>query len=77
MNLSQTHECGNCETEHYNSVLEITFSFLGIRKWKPDIYIGFSLALYLQWRPGVHIVYSILYILLMVSTFDSAEIFDF
>jgi hypothetical protein len=26
----------NCETEHYNSVLEITVSFLRIHKWKPD-----------------------------------------
>ncbi len=25
-----------------NSVLEITDSFLGIHKWEPDIYIGFS-----------------------------------
>ncbi len=30
------------------SVLEITVSFLGIRKWEPDIYIGFSPALHLQ-----------------------------
>jgi hypothetical protein len=29
--------------------LEITVSFLGIHKWEPDIYIGFSLALHLQW----------------------------
>jgi hypothetical protein len=36
------------ETEHYNSVLEITVSFLGKHKWKPDIYIGFSPALPLQ-----------------------------
>jgi hypothetical protein len=27
-------------TEHYNSVLEITVSFLAIHKWAPDIYIG-------------------------------------
>ena len=32
----------NWETEQYNSFLEITVSFLGIRKWEPDIYIGFS-----------------------------------
>jgi hypothetical protein len=32
-------------TEDYNSVLEITVSFLGIHKWEPDIYIGFSTAL--------------------------------
>jgi hypothetical protein len=29
----------NWETEHYNSVLEITVSFLGLHKWKPDMYI--------------------------------------
>ncbi len=40
--------CRNWETEHYNSVLEITISFLGIHKWEPDIYIGFSPALHLQ-----------------------------
>jgi hypothetical protein len=28
--------------------LEITFSFLGIHTWEPDIYIGYSLALHLQ-----------------------------
>jgi hypothetical protein len=28
--------------------LEITVSFLGIHKWEPDIYIGFSQALHLQ-----------------------------
>jgi hypothetical protein len=38
----------NWETEHYNSVLEITVSFLGIHTWEPDIYFGFSWALYLQ-----------------------------
>ncbi len=38
----------NWETEHYNSVLEITVSFLGIHKWEPDICIGFSFAVYLQ-----------------------------
>jgi hypothetical protein len=34
------------------SVLElgITVSFLGIYKWEPDIYIGFSSALHLQCR---------------------------
>jgi hypothetical protein len=47
-NLSQIYECRNLETEHYNSVLEITVSFLGIHKWDPDIYIRFSLALHLQ-----------------------------
>jgi hypothetical protein len=29
--------------------LEIKVSFLGIHKWEPDIYIGFSPALHLQW----------------------------
>jgi hypothetical protein len=48
MNLSQIYECRNWETEQYNSVLEIKVSFLGIRKWEPDFYIGFSLALHLQ-----------------------------
>jgi hypothetical protein len=48
INLSQIYECRNWETEHYNSVLEITVSILGIHKWEPDIYIGFSLALHLQ-----------------------------
>jgi hypothetical protein len=38
----------HCTTEHYNSVLEITVSFLEIHKWEPDIYIGFSPALHLQ-----------------------------
>ncbi len=41
--LSQIYEFRNWETEHYNSVL-----ILGIHKWEPDIYIGFSLALQLQ-----------------------------
>ncbi len=48
INLSQIYECRNCETEHYNSVLEMTASFLGIHKWEPDIYIGFSSALHLK-----------------------------
>jgi hypothetical protein len=39
MNLSQIFGCRNWETEHYNSVLERTVSFLGIHKWEPDIYI--------------------------------------
>jgi hypothetical protein len=39
--LSQIYECRNWETEHYNSVFEITVSFLGIHKWEPDIYIIF------------------------------------
>jgi hypothetical protein len=29
--------------------LGITVSFLGIHKWEPDIYVGFSPALHLQW----------------------------
>jgi hypothetical protein len=48
INLAQIYECKNCETEHYNFALEITASFLGIQKWEPDIYIGFSSALHLQ-----------------------------
>jgi hypothetical protein len=46
--IPEIYECRNWETEHYNSVLETTVSFLGIHKWKPDIKIGFLLALYLQ-----------------------------
>jgi hypothetical protein len=42
MNLSQIYECRSLETELYNSVLEITVSFLGIQKWEPKIYTGFS-----------------------------------
>jgi hypothetical protein len=45
---SQFPQCRNWETEHYNSVLEITVSFLGIHQWEPDIYIGFLPALHLQ-----------------------------
>ncbi len=47
INLSKTYECRNWVTEHYNynSVLEITVSFLGRHKWELDIYIGFSPAL--------------------------------
>ncbi len=37
VNLSQINEYRNWETEHYNSVLEITVLFPGIHKWKPDI----------------------------------------
>ncbi len=48
INLSQIYECRKWETEHYDSVLEITVSFLRIHKWEPDIYIGFSPALHLQ-----------------------------
>jgi hypothetical protein len=32
--------------------LEITVSFLGIHKWEPDIYIGFSPALHFQCGSG-------------------------
>ncbi len=53
INSSQIHECGNWETEHYNSVLEITrpcaVSFLGIHKSEPDICFRFSPALHLQY----------------------------
>ncbi len=54
INRSQIQECGNWETEHYNSLLEITrlrgcaFSFQVIHKCEPDIYTGFSPALHLQ-----------------------------
>jgi hypothetical protein len=48
INLSQICACRNWKTEHYNSVLEITISFLEIHKWEPDIYFGFSLALHLR-----------------------------
>jgi hypothetical protein len=44
--LSQIYECRNWETEHFNSILEISVSFLKIHKWEPDIYIGFSPALH-------------------------------
>ncbi len=55
INLSQIYECRNWETEHYNSVLEITVSFLGIHYWEPDIYLywtlaGPSFALMLVWN---------------------------
>jgi hypothetical protein len=50
INLSQIYECRNWDAEHYNSVLEITVSFLGIHKREPDIYIGFSPALHLQYK---------------------------
>jgi hypothetical protein len=44
--------CRNWEAENYNSLLEITrlhtVSFLGIHKWEPDIYTGFSPALHLH-----------------------------
>ncbi len=46
-NLSQIYEYRKWEAEHYNSVLEITVSFLGIHNWETDIYIGFSPALHL------------------------------
>jgi hypothetical protein len=38
----------NWETEHLNSVLEITVSCLGRHKWEPDIFIEFSPAFHLQ-----------------------------
>ncbi len=50
INVSQIYECRILETEHYNSVLEITVSFKVIHKWEPDIYIGLSPALHLQCR---------------------------
>ncbi len=48
INLSQIYEGRNWETECYNSVLGITVSYLGIHKWEPAIYIGFSPVLHLQ-----------------------------
>ncbi len=30
-----------------------TVSFLGIHKWEPDIYLGFTLALHLQCMKGI------------------------
>ncbi len=48
VNFWQIYECRNWETEHYNCVLEITVSFLGIHKWEQDIYIWFSPALLSQ-----------------------------
>ncbi len=48
INLSQIYEWRNWETEHDNSVLEITISFLGIHKWEREIYIEFLQALPLQ-----------------------------
>ncbi len=54
ISLSQVYECRNWETEHCNSVLEITVSFLVIHKWEPDIYIGFSPALPLQCSVWYH-----------------------
>jgi hypothetical protein len=51
INRSQIHKCGNWETEHYSSVLEIrcrAFSFLGLHQSEPDNYIRFSPALHLQ-----------------------------
>jgi hypothetical protein len=50
INLSEIYECRNWETEHYNHVLEIKVSFLGIHEREPDICIGFSPALHLQCR---------------------------
>ncbi len=43
------YECRNWETEHDNSVLERTVSFL---EWEPDIYIRFSPAIHLQCAVG-------------------------
>jgi hypothetical protein len=38
INRSQINECANWETEHFNSVLEITVSFRGIHNSEPSIY---------------------------------------
>jgi hypothetical protein len=48
-NRSQISECGNWETEHYNSVLEIRrpSSFIaGNNKSEPEFFIGFSPVLH-------------------------------
>jgi hypothetical protein len=55
--LADIYERRNRDTEHYNSVLEITVSFMGIHKWDPDIYIGFSTALHLQCMVFLDFVY--------------------
>jgi hypothetical protein len=51
INRSQIHECGNGETEHYNSVLKNTeaakFHFWDYINWN-QTYIRFSEALHLQ-----------------------------
>ncbi len=57
MNRSQIHECGNWQTEHYNSVFgnnSRAVSFLGIHKSEPVIYIGFSPALHLHCNTHLH-----------------------
>jgi hypothetical protein len=41
------YKCRKWEIEHYNSVSEITVSFMGIHKWEPAfIFTGLSLAVY-------------------------------
>jgi hypothetical protein len=45
INLSQIYECRNWETGHYNSVMEITVSFLGIHLYW--ILTGPSFAVYM------------------------------
>jgi hypothetical protein len=68
INRSQIHECGNWETEHFNSVFEITrmhSSFLETHISEPDIYIGFSPALQLQCTVlyiNSHVVYNLHYL---------------
>jgi hypothetical protein len=54
INLSHIYECRNWETEHYNSVFEITVTYT-IHKWELDIYIGFSPALHLQCSPPARV----------------------
>jgi hypothetical protein len=46
--MQQNRQTDTGKKEHYNSVLEIKVSFLGIHKWEPAIYIRFSPALHLQ-----------------------------
>ncbi len=48
LNLSQIYECRNWETEYYNSVLEITVSFLGIHNGNQPA-LHFSVAEVQEW----------------------------
>jgi hypothetical protein len=74
INLSQIYEFRNWETEHYNSVLEKTVSFLGIHKREPDIYIGFSPTLHLQCgRFGL--MYCVMMCVMVYRPVDRCKIF--
>jgi hypothetical protein len=65
------YECRNWEREYYNSVLEMTLSFLEIHKWTIDIYIGFSPALHLQFISVT--VHCTIMIVCMVSIISTSE----